>query len=131
MPDSMKSTIRVHNSDKERLKKIADATGMNMADVVADLLREPAYVCPECGEPFDPAEVDPETVEEHGMLTTGMDKVVKGQREVKNFDCPCCSETVQPKDIEAAEADERSGVTSGEMGLTDENGQADSSSEEA
>jgi predicted RNA-binding Zn-ribbon protein involved in translation (DUF1610 family) len=131
MADPEKATIRVQKSDKERLKEIADATGMNVADVVAEFLREPAYVCPECGEPFDPAEVDPETVEEYGMLTTGMDKLVKGQREVKHFDCPCCSETVRPEDIEAVEADKRSGITRSEMGVTEEAEEAEFSSEEA
>ena len=112
------TTIRIFESDKERLQEIAEATGMNTADILAEFIREPAYVCPECGDPFAPAEVDPETVEEHGMLTTGVDKLVKGQRDVKSFECPTCSERVRPKDIEAADADGNSGVTAGDMGVT-------------
>ena len=126
-----KATVRIHKSDKERLSDIAEATGQSTADVIAEFVREPAYVCPECGDPFDPAEVDRETVEEHGFLTTGVDKLVKGQREVKAFDCPCCSERVRPKDIEAAEADEHSGVTARDMGVTDENEEAEFTTEEA
>jgi predicted RNA-binding Zn-ribbon protein involved in translation (DUF1610 family) len=125
------TTIRIFESDKERLQEIAEATGMNTADILAEFIREPAYVCPECGDPFDPAEVDRETVNEHGLVTTGLDKLVKGQREVKSFDCPCCSERVRPKDIEAAEADERSGITARDMGVTDENEDSEYSTEEA
>jgi hypothetical protein len=116
-----KSTVRIHKSDKERLGRIAEATGRNTADVIADLIREPAYVCPECDDPFEPAEVDPETVEEHGMLSTGVDNLVKGQRDVKSFECPCCDGRVRPKDIEAVEADGNSGVTRRDVGITEEN----------
>jgi predicted RNA-binding Zn-ribbon protein involved in translation (DUF1610 family) len=126
-----KKTIRVFKSDKERLQEIAEATGMNTAEILAEFIREPAHVCPECGDPFDPAEVDRETVEEHGLVTTGLDKLVKGQREVKSFECPCCSEQVRPKDIEAAEADEHSGITARDMGVTDENEEQEFSTEEA
>ena len=125
------TTIRIFKSDKKRLQEIAEATGMNTAKILAEFIREPAYVCPECGDPFDPAEVDRETVNEHGLVTTGLDKLVKGQREVKSFECPCCSERVRPKDIEAAEADERSGITARDMGVTDENEDSEYSTEEA
>jgi len=125
------TAVRVYESDKERLQEIAEATGLNTADIVAEFIREPTYVCPECGDPFDPAEVDRETVEEHGFLTTGVDKLVKGQREVKAFDCPCCSERVRPKDIEAADADENSGVTAGDMGVTSEKSDSEYSTEGA
>ena len=126
-----KATVRIHKNDKERLNEIAEATGQNIADVIAEYIREPAYLCPECGEPFDPAEVDPETIEEHGMLTTGADKLVKGQREVKSFECPNCGERVRPKDVDAVDADGSSGVTAREMGVTDENGGNGSASKEA
>lgn len=126
-----KATVRIHESDKERLSEIAEATGQNIADVIAEFIREPAYVCLECGDPFDPAEVDPETVEEHGLLTTGVDKLVKGQRDVKSFQCPCCSERVRPKDIEAIEADDHSGVTRRDIGVTSENEKQEFSTEEA
>jgi predicted RNA-binding Zn-ribbon protein involved in translation (DUF1610 family) len=114
-----KATVRIHKNDKERLNEIAEATGQNIADVIAEYIREPAYLCPECEEPFDPAEVDPETIKEHGMLTTGADKLVKGQREVKSFECPNCGERVRPKDVDAADADDQSGVTAREMGVTE------------
>jgi predicted RNA-binding Zn-ribbon protein involved in translation (DUF1610 family) len=125
------TTIRIFESDKERLQEIAEATGMNTADILAEFIREPAYVCPECGAPFDPAEVDRETVEEHGLVTTGLDKLVKGQREVKSFECPCCGERVRPKDIEAADADEHSGVTARDLGVTSEKSEQEFSTEEA
>ena len=125
------ATVRVYESDKERIQEIAEATGLRTADVVAEFIREPAYVCPECDEPFDPAEVDRETVEEHGLVTTGLDKLVKGQREVKAFDCPCCSERVRLKDIEAVDADEHSGVTARDIGVTDENEEQEFTTEEA
>lgn len=131
MADRDRVTVRIYESDKERLQEIADATGQHVSDVLTEFIREPAYVCPECGDPFDPSEVDPETVEEHGMMTTGVDKLVKGQREVKHFDCPTCSETISPADIEAADADDRSGITRREMGVTEEAEQAEFSSEEA
>lgn len=125
-----KATVRIHESDKERLSEIADATGQNIADVIAEFVREPAYVCPECGDPFVPEEVDAETVEEHGVLTTGVDRLVKGQRDVKSFECPCCSERVRPKDIEAVEATEHSGVTRSDIGVTPEGTDADFSTEQ-
>jgi len=126
-----KATVRVYKSDKERLGRIAEATGRNTADVVAEFIREPAYVCPECDEPFEPAEVDAETVEEHGMLSTGVDNLVKGQRDVKSFECPCCSGRVRPKDIEAVETDGRSGVTRRDVGITEENEEQEFTAEEA
>ena len=126
-----KATVRIHESDKERLASIAEATGQNVADVIAEFLREPAYICPECGEPFDPAEVDAETVEEHGMLTTGVDSLVKGQKEVKSFDCPCCSDRVRPKDIEAAEADGFRRAKRGDFGIPEENEEQEFTTEEA
>ena len=126
-----KATVRIHKSDKERLGSIAEATDQNIADVIAEFVREPAYICPECGEPFDPAEVDAETVEEHGMLTTGVDNLVKGQKEVKSFDCPCCSGRVRPKDIEAVEADEYRRVTRDDVGITEENEEQEFTTEEA
>lgn len=126
-----KATVRIHESDKERLSEIADSTGQNIADVIAEFVREPAYVCPECGDPFDPAEVDPESVDEHGLLTTNVDNLVKGQRDVKSFECPCCSERVRPKDIEAVEADDHRGVTRRDIGVTDENEEAEFTTEEA
>ena len=124
------ATVRVYQSDKERIKEMADARGSRPADVVADLLREPAYVCPECDDPFDPEEVDPESVEEHGMLTTTVDNLVKGQRDVKSFECPSCSERVRPKDIRAVDDDSRSGVTRGDVGITEENEEQEFSTEE-
>lgn len=126
-----KATVRIHEGDKERLSDIAEATGQNIADVIAEFVREPAYVCPECGDPFAPEEVDPETVEEHGVLTTGVDKLVKGQRDVKSFECPTCSERVRPKDIEAVEADGNSGVTARDIGVTSESEEQEFSTEEA
>ena len=125
------TAIRVFESDKERLQEIAEATDLSTAEIVAEFIREPAYVCPECGDPFDPAEIDRETVQEHGVLTTGVDKLVKGQRDVKSFECPCCGERVRPKDIEAAEAEEHSGVTAGNMGVTAESEEGEFSTEEA
>ena len=126
-----KATVRVYKSDKERLGRIAEATGRNTADVVAEFIRDPAYVCPECDEPFEPAEVDAETVEEHGMLSTGVDNLVKGQRDVKSFECPCCAGRVRPKDIEAVETDGHSGVTRRDVGITEENEEQEPTTEEA
>ena len=37
-----KATVRVYKSDKERLGRIAEATGRNTADVVAEFIRDPA-----------------------------------------------------------------------------------------
>ena len=125
-----RATVRIHQTDKDRLSEIADSTGQNIADVIAEFLREPAYVCPECDDPFDPGEVDPESVEEHGMLTTTVDNLVKGQRDVKSFECPSCSERVRPKDIRAVDDDSRSGVTRGDVGITEENEEQEFSTEE-
>jgi predicted RNA-binding Zn-ribbon protein involved in translation (DUF1610 family) len=126
-----KATVRIHKSDKERLGSIAEATGQNIADVIAEFVREPAYVCPDCGEPFDPAEVDAETVEEHGMLSTGVDTLVKGQRDVKSFECPCCAGRVRPTDIEAVEAEGSRRVTRRDVGITEENEEQEPTTEEA
>jgi len=125
------TAIRVFESDKERIQEIAEATDLSTAEIVAEFIREPAYVCPECGDPFDPAEIDRETVEEHGLLTTGVDKLVKGQRDVKSFECPCCGERVRPKDIEAVDAKDHSGVTARDMGVTSEKEEQEFSTEEA
>jgi predicted RNA-binding Zn-ribbon protein involved in translation (DUF1610 family) len=116
------TTIRVFKSDKERLQEIAEATDLNTAEIVAEFIRQPAYVCPECGEPFDPEEIDRETLEEHGLLTTGVDKLVKGQRDVKSFECPCCGERIRPKDIEAVDGGKPGykGVTRSDIGVTPE-----------
>lgn len=126
-----RATIRVYESDKDRLNSIAEATGRNIADIVAEFIREPAYVCPECEEPFSPEEIDRESIEEHGLLTTGVDKLVMGQRDVKSFECPTCGERIRPKDIEAVEADEHSGVTASDMGVTPENDEQEFSTQGA
>jgi predicted RNA-binding Zn-ribbon protein involved in translation (DUF1610 family) len=125
------ATSGVYESDKERLNSIAEATGRGVADILAEFIREPAYVCPECEEPFAPEEIDPETVKEHGVLTTGVDKLVKGQRDVKSFECPTCSERVRPRDISAVEADQNSGVTASDIGVTSESEEQEFSTEEA
>lgn len=124
-------TIRIYKTDKDRIKEMADARGVKAADVVADLMREPIYRCPECGEPFDSSEVDPSTVREHGVMSTGVDKLVKGQRDVKDFECPCCEDRVKPKDVETADADEYDGATADELGVTREDSEEQFSTEEA
>lgn len=133
MPE--KKTVRIHKEDKERLTEIAEATGQNLADVIAEYVREPTYICPECGDPFDPSEIEPETIKEHGMLSTSVDKLVKGQRDVKSFECPSCGERIRPKDIEAAGTDEfdanPDGVTASDMGVTGENSKDESASKGA
>lgn len=128
MPET--ETMRIYKGDKERIKEMADARGVKGRDVVSDLLREPVFRCPECGEPFDPSEVDPETIREHGLMTTGVDKIVKGQREVKDFECPACEERISPQDIEEMDATEHSGVTPDDLGVTDESEEADFSTEQ-
>jgi len=126
-----KATVRIHQSDKDRLSEIAEATGQNVADVIAEFIREPAYVCPECEEPFDPSEIDPETVEEHGVLTSGVDRLVKGQRDVKDFECPCCESRLRPKDIESVDGGHDDRATREDIGVTSENEEQEFSTEEA
>ena len=125
------ATVRVYQSDKERIKEMADARGSRPADVVADLLREPAFRCPECGEPFVSEEIDPETVEEHGVLTTNVDNLVKGQRDVKDFECPCCEGRVKPQDVETVDASEHDRATAEDIGVTPEEDEQELSTEEA
>ena len=125
------ATVRVYESDKERIMEMADARGSRPADVVAELLREPAFRCPECSEPFVSEEIDPETVEEHGVLTTGVDNLVKGQREVKDFECPCCEGRVKPQDVETIDASEHDRTTPEDMGVTPEGDGQDYSTEGA
>lgn len=118
MADPNKATIRVYEADKERLKEITDATGRKMADIVAEFIREPDYLCPDCEEPFAADEIDTETVEEHGLLTTGVDNLVKGQKEVKSFECPCCEGRLSPSDVNMADGGHFDRATPGEMGVT-------------
>ena len=87
-------TMRVYKSDKKRMKEIAEATGKSTADVMAEFIREPAYVCPECEEPFSAEEIDPDTVEERGVMTTSIGNLVKGQRDLESFECACCDARV-------------------------------------
>jgi predicted RNA-binding Zn-ribbon protein involved in translation (DUF1610 family) len=128
---SDRKTVRIYESDHARLSEIAEATGQNVADVIAEFIREPAYICPECGDPFVPEEIDPETVEKHGVLSTGVDKLVMGQRDVKSFECPNCSERVRPGDIEAVEDGQKSGLTDRDVGVTEDESEAEFSTEEA
>lgn len=102
-------TIRVYKNDKKRIKDIAESRGVKAAEVVSELLYEPVYRCPECGDPFDPEEVDPATVREHGLFATEVGKLVTGQRQVKDFECPVCEGRISPDDIEAAEPEELPG----------------------
>lgn len=125
------TTVRIYATDKERIEEMADARGTKPADVVADLLREPAHLCPECEEPFLAEEIDPETVEEHGVLTSGVDRLVKGERDVKDFECPCCEARVRPKDVETIDADEWDGATRSDLGVTREVEEAEFTSKEA
>ncbi len=124
-------TMRVYEGDRERIKQMADARGVKSADVVADLLREPVYVCPECGDPFDPAEIDLSTVREHGVFTTGVDRLVKGQRDVKDFECPCCEARISPEDMDAVDGHHDGKATRENLGVTSETDEADESAEEA
>jgi hypothetical protein len=124
-------TIRIYAGDKERIKDMADARGAKPAEVVADLIREPTYVCPECDEPFDPSEIDPETVREHGVLTSGVDRLVKGERDVKDFECPCCEGRLRPKDIESVDGRHDDRATREDIGVTSENEEQEFSTEEA
>lgn len=122
-----KATVRIHQSDKNRVTDIAEATGRNVADVIADFIREPAWVCPECDNPFDPGEVDGETVEEHGLLSTDISSLVTGERDVKSFECPCCSERVRPSDVETAASEE----SESEPAITPESGTGEDAGNEA
>ena len=125
------TTVRIYATDKNRIKEMADARGSKPADVVADLLRDPAFRCPECGDPFVSEEIDPETVEEHGVLTSGVDKIVKGQRDVKDFECPCCEGRVKPQDVETVDADKFDRATREDIGVTPEEDEQEFSTEEA
>lgn len=125
------TTIRVFEKDKERIKNAADAKDQSTAEVVHDMLREPVFVCPECGEPFVPEEVDPATVREHTALTSGVDSVIRGERDVKDFECPTCEERVKPKDIDAADATQHNRATREDLGVTSESDKQEFSTEEA
>jgi hypothetical protein len=124
-------TIRVYKPDKERLNEMAESRGVKVADVVSEHIREPAYLCPECDDPFDPEEVDPDSVREHGVMTTSVDKLVKGERDVKDFECPCCEARVKPQDIETATGDVPSREELAESGDTGEDAEGEFSTEEA
>jgi uncharacterized protein YlaI len=123
-------TIRVYDTDKARLKEIADATGQKMADVVAEFIRDPDYLCPECEEPFAADEIDTETVEEHGVLSTGLDNLVKGQKEVKSFECPCCEARLSPEDVDRADDGSFDRATRSDIGVTSEVSEPEFSTEE-
>jgi uncharacterized protein YlaI len=123
-------TIRVYDTDKARLKEIADATGQKMADVVAEFIRDPDYLCPECEEPFAADEIDTETVEEHGVLSTGLDNLVKGQKEVKSFECPCCEARLSPEDVDRADDGSFDRATRSDIGVTPEVSEPEFSTEE-
>ena len=128
MPET--TAVRVYKEDQERLKEISDATGRDMAEIIAEFIPEPAYLCPECEEPFAPEEIDPSSVEEHGMFSTGVDNLVKGQREVKSFECPCCQGRLSPGDV-GVEENLRTRPTAEELGVTDEKTEPEFSTEEA
>jgi len=123
MPET--TTIRVFPEDRDRIGEIADAKGQNIAETVADLIREPTFVCPECGEPFDAEEIDAETIEEHGVLSSDAAAVVRGERTVKDFECPSCSERVRPDDLEHADTG-NGGVTARDIGVSEGNDTPDS-----
>lgn len=115
------TTVRIYEEDKERIAQMADAKGVKPSEVVAELLREPAYVCPECGDPFAPDEIDPETVEEHGLMTTDVGRLVRGERQVKSFECPCCEARLQPSDVDMADASYRDAAGYEELGVPERN----------
>ena len=125
------ATIRIYEEDKNRLKEITEATDRKMADVVAEFIREPDYLCPECEEPFVADEIDTETVEEHGVLSTGLDNLVKGQKEVKSFECPCCEGRLSPEDVDVDDGGHSDRATRGDIGVTPENEEQEFSTEEA
>lgn len=125
------TTVRVYESDKERLKEMADARGGKPADVIAHILREPVHRCPECGEPFESEEIDPQTVEEHGVFTTGVDTLVRGEREVKNFECPCCEVRIRPQDLDTIEAEKLKSVTREDIDVSPQEDEGEFSTEEA
>lgn len=124
------ATIRIYEEDKKRLKEIVDATDRNMADVVTEFIREPEYLCPECEEPFVADEIDPETVEEYGVLSTGLDNLVKGQKEVKSFECPCCEARLSPEDVDRADDGHFDRATPDDIGVTPEASNPDFTTEE-
>lgn len=124
------ATIRIYEKDKQRLKEITDATDRKMADVVAEFIRDPDYLCPECEEPFAADEIDTETVEEHGVLSTGLDNLVKGQKEVKSFECPCCEARLSPEDVDRADDGSFDRATRDDVGVTSKVSEPESSTEE-
>lgn len=91
--------MRVFEDDAERIQQIADATDRRPAEVVAELLREPEYECAHCEERFHPNEIDGETVEVHSIISTSVNRLVRGQREIARFECPHCSEMVTPQEL--------------------------------
>jgi hypothetical protein len=121
-------TIRIYVDDKERIKEIAESRNVKAADVVSELMYEPMYRCPECEEPFDPEEVDGSTVREHGVMSTSVDNLVRGEREVKDFECPCCGERIRPVDIEAVDG---RNASRSDVGVPAETEEQEFSTEEA
>lgn len=107
-------TIRIYSNDKQRIKEMADAKGVSVADVVQHLLHEPVYRCPECEDPFTASEVDGDTIRERSVLMTETKHFLKGERTVKDFECPCCEARVKPTDLDVTDAE----VSAEELAVT-------------
>jgi predicted RNA-binding Zn-ribbon protein involved in translation (DUF1610 family) len=98
-------TIKVYEPDKEWITERAEVEGVTQAEVIAKAIEEYADVvhhhsCPECGERFTLDDVDTSTVRETGAVNTDVRYLLRGDRQVKDFECPECSERVAPEDAE-------------------------------
>lgn len=112
--------MRVFEEDAERIQQIANSTDRRPAEVVAELLRDPEYECPHCEGRFHPKEVDGESVETHSIVTTSVNRLVRGQREIAQFECPHCSTVVTPKELGIV--DRHSNATHEEVGVPNKGG---------
>jgi len=93
-------TVRVYDEDKERLDELEEQTGWKAKEIIGELLREPEYVCPECGESFYAEEIDQDSVRLCGTFTADLSNVLTGKKEVESFECPRCDARITPDDVE-------------------------------
>lgn len=86
---------RLYDQDIQKLEAIAELVERSPADVVAKILREVYFQCPECGIEFSTEDVN-QDVTEIDILGVALIEFAQTTLPYDHITCPQCGENITP-----------------------------------